>query len=151
VADCVGPLAVFPLTADVTQLFGRLGALAPAEDEAGLELMSTITSMQSAFFAIVGQVVAWSVDHGLGGHSASQFTRDFFAALLSKAGQLSPDDLVEHWREMTPGGLNQAAMTQLLADDAIAAWARAMDAVQTRRGWDRGTLDQGDGTVSRLG
>ena len=133
VAYCVGPLAVYPLTPEIVQVFGGLGALAAAQDEAGLDTMSVITSTQSAFFATLAEVVKWSSRHGLAPEVAQQFSLDFFAALLFKAGTLPPAELLDHWREMTPGGLNHAAMTQLFADDAIAAWSRAMDAVQARR------------------
>jgi len=78
-------------------------------------------------------VVGWASRHGLDPAAAERFTLDFFAALLYKAGTLPPAELLDHWREMTPGGFNHTAMTRLFADDAIAAWSRAMDAVQARR------------------
>jgi len=133
VAQRQGPIATYPMSDEVAAVFGGLGTLVAADDEAGLETMSTITSMQSAFFAAVAEVVGWASAHGVRPEAAERFTLDFFAALLAKSATLSPADLAEHWREMTPGGLNHTAMTYLTAEGAIAAWSGAMDAVLARR------------------
>jgi len=133
VAQRMGPIATYPVTPEAEAVFGGLGMLVPADDERGLDTMSTITSMQSAFFATVGEVVGWGSRHGLSPETAQQFTLAFFAALLAKAGTLGPSELAEHWREMTPGGLNYTSMAHLNGAGAIAAWSDAMDAVNDRR------------------
>ena len=133
VAQRMGPIAAYPLTAAVEEVFGGLGTLVPTPDERGLETMSTITSMQSAFFAAVAEVAGWAGRHGVTPEAAQRFTLDFFAALLTKAGTLTPSDLAEHWREMTPGGFNYTAITYLQEHGAITAWSDAMDAVLTRK------------------
>jgi pyrroline-5-carboxylate reductase len=133
VAFCTGPLAAFPVTPELTDVVGRLGALAVPDDEAGLDVMSTITSTQSAFFATIAEVAGWAADHKLNPAVAQRFTLDFLSALVFKAGTLTPSELTDHWREMTPGGLNHTAMTSLRDAGAIEAWSAAMDAVAARR------------------
>lgn len=132
VVQGVGPVATYPLTPDLAEVFGGLGTLTPADDESGLATMSIVTSTQSAFFAVLAEVVRWAHHHGLPPETAQGFTIDFYSALLSKAATLSPADLAEHWREMTPGGYNHTAVTTLGDLDAITAWTVALDAVQTR-------------------
>ena len=133
VAQRTGPIAAYPVTPALEEVFGGLGTLVAADDEDGLNTLSTVTSMQSAFFATVGEVVGWASRHGVTPEAAQRFTIDFFAALLAKAEALTPSELAEHWREMTPGGLNHTAMTHLQHTGAITAWSDAMQAVDTRR------------------
>ncbi|MDR0848716.1 MAG: NAD(P)-binding domain-containing protein [Propionibacteriaceae bacterium] len=133
VAYRVGPIATYPLTPEVEEVFGRLGTLAATEDEDGLNAMSTITSMQSAFFATIGEVAVWGGRNGLSPESSQRFTLDFLEALIHKARTLTPDELADHWREMTPGGLNHTAITLLQNRGSLHAWQDAMDAVKRRR------------------
>ncbi|MCW5952785.1 MAG: NAD(P)-binding domain-containing protein [Propionibacteriaceae bacterium] len=132
VAHGLGPVATYPLNAEVERVFGGLGTLVAAEDEADLDTIATITSTQSAFFAVVGEVVRWGSRQGLAPGTAQDFALQFYAALLVRAARLGPAELMEHWREMTPGGFNHTAMTSLIGMDAIQAWPVAMDAVKAR-------------------
>lgn len=132
VAQGAGPVATYPLTAELAEVFGGLGTLVDAGDEAGLDIMSTITSTQSAFFAVLAEVTRWARYHDLPPETAQQFTLAFYSALLGKAATLSPAELAEHWREMTPGGLNHTVMTTLNNRRAIDAWTSALDAVHAR-------------------
>ncbi|MDR1791135.1 MAG: NAD(P)-binding domain-containing protein [Propionibacteriaceae bacterium] len=128
----VGPLATYPLTAEVEAEFAGLGELFPAPDEPCLDVIVAITAMMSALFATLGGLVSWADAHGLSPELAQRFTLEFVGALLYKAGTLRPDELVEHWREMTPGGLNHESMTALQQAGAFAAWSAAMDRVWAR-------------------
>lgn len=132
VAHGAGPVATYPLTPELEAVFGGLGTLVGASDEADLDTMATMTSTQSAFFAVLGEVTRWGSRHGLPAETAQSFAIRFYTALLAKAETLDPPELAEHWREMTPGGFNHTVMTRLIQTDAVGAWSSGMDAVQAR-------------------
>lgn len=132
VAHGAGPVATYPLTPEVEAVFGKLGTLVGAEDEAGLNAMSMITSTQSGFFAMLAEVAAWGQHHGLAPETSQEFTIAFYSALLSKGSTLTPEELADHWQEMTPGGYNYTAVTTLAQAGAINAWTDALDAVHHR-------------------
>ncbi|MCW5951048.1 MAG: NAD(P)-binding domain-containing protein [Propionibacteriaceae bacterium] len=132
VAHGTGPVATYPLTPELEETFGGLGTLIAASDEVDLDTMATMTSTQSAFFAVLGEVIRWGARHGLPAETAQGFAIPFFKALLAKAETLDPPELVEHWREMTPDGFNHTVMIRLTETDAVGAWSSAMDAVQAR-------------------
>jgi pyrroline-5-carboxylate reductase len=128
----VGPLTVYPVTPELETVFGPLGDLMPASDERALDTMMAITSMMSAFYAVVGELVAWGRDHGLAPELSARYTTAFFEALLFKSQRLDAGELVEHWREMTPGGLNELTVGRLEQAGAITAWSEALDEVMAR-------------------
>ncbi|MDR1386130.1 MAG: NAD(P)-binding domain-containing protein [Propionibacteriaceae bacterium] len=132
VAERIGPLTAYPVTAEVEAVFGPLGDLVAARDEAALDLLMTITSLMSPYYAVIGQVVAWGVRQGLPADLTARFTLSLFQAWLAQGRRLEPAALVEHWREMTPGGLNQLAMEVLEQGDAIGRWSQAMDQILAR-------------------
>ncbi|MDR1712505.1 MAG: NAD(P)-binding domain-containing protein [Propionibacteriaceae bacterium] len=132
VAHRVGPLAVFPDDPEVTAVFGSLGQIVPAADEPTMDMFTAITALMSAYFAMLGDVVGWAEAKGFPPEAAAGYTASFFEALLYKAKTLTPDELAGHWREMTPGGLNELAVTYMRDTGAISAWSQALDKV-----WDR--------------
>jgi pyrroline-5-carboxylate reductase len=128
----IGPLAVYPATPELEAVFTPLGDLMPASDENALDTMMVITSMMSAFYAVVGELVNWGSRYGLSPDLSARYTIAFFEALLFKAKRLDAAELIEHWREMTPGGLNELTVGSLQSKGAITAWGEALDHVMAR-------------------
>ena len=133
VAQGAGPVASYPVTPELQEVFGGLGTLVPASDETELATMSMITSTQSAFFAVLAEVVGWAQHRALSPERAQEFAIAFYSALLAKAATLSPADLADHWQEMTPGGLNHTATTAFTDHGGVRSWSVALDAVHARR------------------
>lgn len=129
---CTGPLAVYPITPELKAVFSPLGDLIPASDETALGTMITITALMSPFYAMLGQVVTWGMDHQLPAEFVSSYTILFFEALLLKAANLKTKEIPEIWREMTPGGLNEMAVTAMDEQGAFAAWTHALNLVYKR-------------------
>ncbi|MDR3069936.1 MAG: NAD(P)-binding domain-containing protein [Propionibacteriaceae bacterium] len=132
IAQRVGPLALYPDSAQVAEFFEGLGDLVPARNERELDVLQVVTALMSPYYATLGAVVSWGAANGLPAELSARYTISFFEALLQQAKTLSPGQLGEIWKEMTPGGLNELAVTHIQEAGSLAAWEAALDKVLAR-------------------
>ncbi|MDR1237621.1 MAG: NAD(P)-binding domain-containing protein [Propionibacteriaceae bacterium] len=132
IAQLVGPLAVYPANVEVEAVFGALGEYLPVADERDFDSIVVISALMSPYYLVLTEVIRWGIDQGLRPELAARYTTSLFAALLSRGRGESTEELLELWREMTPGGLNELAVDSLRADGAVSAWSTAMSKVLDR-------------------
>jgi len=127
----IGPIAIYPGSDEVRKLFGPLGDVVAAESIEDVEIFQAVTSLMSAYNALLHEVSLFSERNGIGHNASVQYLCSLFSALCTQANV--PDaDLYALSREMTPGGYNEQALTELLGNGAIEAWGKALDRLLKR-------------------
>ncbi len=130
-----GPIAMFPHNEDVCQLFEALGSNIVVDNEQQLESLSIITALMAPYYAMLETIVGWAVNQGISQKNASDYTASMFEALSliaeeAKEGNL--DILVKE--SMTPGGLNELAMTTIKQNGKFGNLIKALEQVQQKVG-----------------
>jgi pyrroline-5-carboxylate reductase len=132
IAQLIGPLAVYPANPDIETIFGALGEYLPVADERDFDSIVVISALMSPYYLVLAEVIRWGIEQGLQAKLAARYSLSLFEALLSRGRGESTEELLELWREMTPGGLNELAVTSLQEDGAVNAWSAAMSKVLDR-------------------
>lgn len=127
-----GPIAFFPEDAEIRELFGALGTPIAMKNEAELSVISGLTGIMSAFYMLLNETSRFGAEHGLSTQTSVQYMTAFFGALCRKAALREDGDLKSLAFEMTPGGLNELALTSMLSDDAYRPWTDALAKVMNR-------------------
>lgn len=124
-----GPILLYPDNDEINSLFSDLGHVVTVEDESQLDALITITALASPFYRVLSEVIDWGSDHDLSIVKSSDYTLAFFDALLYRAKETGTDEILDLWREMTPGGLNQRATKSLEERSGFSMWYDALDSV----------------------
>lgn len=117
-----GPLAVYPECAEARELFSPVGRVVTLGDTRQVAVWQALTSLMSPFNALLHEVVSFAVDNGMEKAEAISLTASFFESLSIQAASFPEGDLKKLSREMTPGGLNEQALTELEKSGALRAW-----------------------------
>lgn len=128
----IGPLVIHPSCAEVEELLGPLGELVILETEEEMNVVRCITALMSPYYELVNSIVEWSQNNGMSEPAAKAYATSFFGALSVIAAGTEKGKLKELAEEMTPGGLNWQAVTQLQNHHAFELWQDAMDKILDR-------------------
>ncbi|WP_316528588.1 NAD(P)-binding domain-containing protein [Kitasatospora brasiliensis] len=122
---------VFPSHPDTDAFFERLGGALPVADEAALNVLSAVTSTQSATYAFLATLVSWAADQGIPAEDADRYVRgvyqDFGRSLADTTRSL-PTLGAEH---ETPGGSNELIRTTWFGQGNSDALRGALDGLLT--------------------
>ena len=107
-----GPIAIYPDHERANAFFGSLGTVVPTDQEAQLETLSIITALMAPYYALMEQVVAWAAEEGIQRDKAAVYTASMFGALSAIAASFPGGQIQSLVSDsMTPGGLNELAMS----------------------------------------
>lgn len=132
VRDLRGVTPLYPRHSTAEAVFGALGGVLPAPDEASFDAMSAASATISGHFGYVRVVARWLADTGLPAADAEAFVRGMFAGAADSLGDrgLGLDDLVRDVE--TPGGLNEAVRSGWLDDTNQQRLRAALDDILRR-------------------
>ena len=133
VALCAGPTAIYPHDEAIVHLFDRLGTSIVLDDEDQFDLFTVSTATMSAHFAFTGVVTSWMERRGVAADKARHFMNMMMRGLADAASAASGASFSELADEyQTRGGLNEQVRTHLEENGHYAAFADALDAIETR-------------------
>jgi len=124
-----GPILLYPDNKKINSLFSDLGHVVTVENEYQLDALITITALASPFYRILSEVIDWGSQHDLSVEKSADYTLSFFEALLHRAQETGTDEILDLWREMTPGGLNLKATQSLEERSGFSMWHDALNVV----------------------
>jgi pyrroline-5-carboxylate reductase len=132
ISSRIGPIAAWPESAWLHELLSPLGTVVFTKNMDEIRVIQAITSLMSSFYEMLHQVLTFAEAEGLDRNAAIPYTSAFFASLCRRAERFDQGDLHELALEMTPGGLNQFALTSLTESGAIKAWAQILQPIMAR-------------------
>lgn len=127
-----GPIAAFPESRLVHDLFDGLGDVFVAGSEASFIQYQALTALLGPFYYLVDKLVKWAESHGEKREAIAPYLFSLFKALSEQGGRTNPDDISTLWGEMTPGGLNEDAMKFIEKGNGFSLWLQALDKVRQR-------------------
>ena len=127
-----GPLLVYPEIKEVGELFASISDVYYANDPKDVHTLQIVTGIMSAYYMFLNEVVKFSDAQGIEHDLSVGFAHSLFSALSKRAADTPNCDLIELAHDMTPGGYNEQAMTELMENGAIAAWRTALDRLLDR-------------------
>ncbi|MCL2008436.1 MAG: NAD(P)-binding domain-containing protein [Treponema sp.] len=127
IATGFGPLLVYPETPEVGELFKQVSDVHYFKNTDDVHTIQLITGLMSAYYMLLDEIVKFSHDRGLPNDASINFLHSLLSSLTKRAAETPACDLVELAHDMTPGGYNEQAMKELLANGAIGAWRGALD------------------------
>ena len=132
IAGCHGPLLVYPKINEVGDLFANISDVYYADNLNDVHTLQIVTGMMSAYYMLMNEIVKFSYDQGIEHDLSIRFIHSLFTALSKRAADTPNCDLVLLAHDMTPGGYNEQAMTELLENGAIAEWRNTLDELLAR-------------------
>ncbi|MCL2153206.1 MAG: NAD(P)-binding domain-containing protein [Oscillospiraceae bacterium] len=123
----VGPLLVYPEIAQVGELFAPVSDVYFVDKQSDAHTLQIVTGLMSPFNMLLNEIAQFSDEQGIEHDLSVKFLCSLFGALCARASGTPDCDLVELAHEMTPGGYNEQAMNELMANGAISAWRVALD------------------------
>ena len=118
-----GPIAAYPESDFLSELLSPLGTVVFAKTLDDIRTMQAITGLIAAFYDVMHHLTSFAESEGLERGRATAFMSAFFASLAENIKAADFDELAG---EMTPGGLNEMALTALKKQGATKAWADAL-------------------------
>jgi len=129
----VGPIALYPGDEPVEALFGGLGTVIVPDEEPELDKLLIITSLMAPYYALLGEIASWAVNAGVERKTAADYTAAMFRALSVMVEAREDGDLPAMVREsLTPGGLNELALTIIEGRGGFAPVSAALEGVEKR-------------------
>ena len=128
----IGPLLVYPEVKEVGELFSPVSDVYYAHSQKDVHTLQIITGMMSAYNMLLDEIVRFSDEQGIDHDISVKFLCSLFGAMGTRAASIPNCDFVELAHEMTPGGYNEQAMTELMSNGAIHAWRAALDRLHER-------------------
>jgi len=127
-----GPILVYPEVREVGGLFEKVGDVYYANDPSDVHTLQIVTGMMSAYYMLMDEFVKFSDDQGITHDVSVKFLHSMLSAMSARAAAIENCDLIELAHDMTPGGYNEQAMTELMENGAIKAWRTALDRLLAR-------------------
>jgi len=115
-----GPIAAYPESDFLNKLLSPLGTVVFANTLDDIRTMQAITGLIATFYDVMHNLAIFCESEGLAHDRATSFMSAFFASLAENIKDADFDELAA---EMTPGGLNEMAVTALQERGATKAWA----------------------------
>lgn len=128
----IGPIAIYPNDRDAAALFTPLGEIIGLEDVKRIEVISAITALLSPYYTVLWEIVKWCETEGLSRKETTDYTAAFFKAASFQARCTEDDGLRRLAEEMTPGGLNEMAMSSIKEQGGFEPWVKALELVLAR-------------------
>ena len=129
----LGPIALYPGDEPVEALFADLGTVIAAGEEAELDKLLVITALMAPYYALLEAIVSWAAGAGVEPKTAADYTAAMFRALSVMVEAREDGDLPAMVREsMTPGGLNEQALTIIERRGGFAPVTAALEGVEKR-------------------
>ena len=133
VARHTGPIALCPADGEAIDLFGRIGAAVPVDDEKQFDALCTITAIAASQFAFLGRVADWLVGQGVERRSAVRFTTASAETAAADADQAEERGFPALIKEVsTPGGMNEQVLRMLNEAGWFPPIDEALDAIMAR-------------------
>jgi pyrroline-5-carboxylate reductase len=130
-----GPIAIFPYQEKADVFFRSLGTVIALDREAQLETLSIVTALMAPYYAFVEQVVAWATAEGIQRERGAVYAASMFEALSTIAGKAEGGNIGRLITGcMTPGGLNEQAMSTIEAQGGFSSLTAALDSVKQKIG-----------------
>ncbi|NLD04655.1 MAG: NAD(P)-binding domain-containing protein [Synergistaceae bacterium] len=131
----MGPMVLFGDDEDCRKLFSLFGTLMNVSTEKELEILAVHTALMVPYYAVINEVVKWSMEKGMPLEKA----RDYICSMNSALSSLMVEDDVRDIEaymvgKATPGGTNEEAHRILSESEAYSPWHTAMESVGKRYG-----------------
>lgn len=130
-----GPVAMYPENEKVCRLFDALGTNILADNEQQLDTLFIITALMAPYYAMLDTVVSWAVDEGISRKNAADYTVSMFEvfSIIAQGEGVQDGDLKPLIHKfMTPGGLNETAMTTIEAHGGFENLIKALQKVKKK-------------------
>lgn len=124
-----GPIALYPKHDLIENLFSTLGQVVSVESYDEIKAIASITGLMTSYYKLLNDIVSWGENNGLTHDVSKVYTTHFFQALSQHGREHNLNQLAQ---EMTPGGLNQFAVTYLQDQESIKTWVKALDPILMR-------------------
>jgi pyrroline-5-carboxylate reductase len=133
VARRLGPLILYPPTAEMASLLEGLGQLLQLPNEADLDALWTVTGLMAPYFGLLDEMVDWLGRQNLNAAQSRAFIGSLFGALSVTAAERSGEGFDKlRAAHTTPGGLNEQSYRELKAAGWMSLFSRALDLIQAR-------------------
>lgn len=131
----IGPMVLFGDDEDCEKLFSLFGTLIKVPTEKDLEILAVHTALMVPYYAVINEVIKWSMNKGMSLEKA----RDYICAMNSALSSLMIEDAANNIEEYmatvtTAGGTNEQAHRILTLSGAYSPWHDAMESVGKRYG-----------------
>lgn len=131
----IGPMVLLGDDKDCEMLFTLFGSLIKVPTEKDLEVLAVHTALMVPYYAIINEVVKWSMKKGMSFENA----RDYICRMNSALSELMVEDdikEIENYMKSiaTAGGTNEEAHRILGERNAYSTWQVAMESVGKRYG-----------------
>ena len=104
----VGPIPVYPPSAEVESLLSGIGTMVPIEDERHFSTFSASSAVMATFYELVAANARWIQSTGVSTELAARYSTAVFHSLATSIKDLGPEELQAVSREcLTAGGLNE--------------------------------------------
>lgn len=131
----MGPMVLFGDDDDCEKLFTFFGKLIKVSSEKDLEILAVHTALMLPFYAVINEVIKWSVDKGMPLEKARDYICSMNTALSALMTEDAPVEIEEYMKGFaTPGGTNEMAHKILTESNAYSPWQAAMTSVGKRYG-----------------
>ena len=124
-----GPIAAYPESAFLSELLSPLGTVVFANNLDDIRTMQAITGLIAVFYDTFRELAIFAEGEGLAHDKSTSFMSVFFASLSENIKNADFNQLIG---EMTPGGLNETALSILREKGATKAWADVMAPLMER-------------------
>jgi len=133
VAQCRGPIAIYPSDAETVALFSRIGEPVAVQDESEFNALLSCSAEMSPFFRLLNSCVRFMTAHGLPDASARKYAGALFSALGHTAlshNELTFEQLAQD--HATPGGINEQMARELRDAGVFDAHERGLERIFAR-------------------
>ena len=132
---CEGPIVLCPPLLRARSLFGGLGDIIEAQDEAELTAIWPCSTFMSSYFTLQAVLIDWVVMRGVNRSIAVIYVRSLLKALAETGASVDLDSLPELiLAHETPGGLNYRVRLELENAGWFELVGKALDATTRLRG-----------------
>jgi pyrroline-5-carboxylate reductase len=130
-----GPILYYPDDREVKDLFSSLGSPVPVSSERDLTVLWGVTALGAPFYALLEEILQWSIASGVERKTAQRYISTMFSALSAMASETSDLGFSGLITEAaTPGGLNEQALAEIRGQGGFGAFLDALDSILLRLG-----------------
>jgi pyrroline-5-carboxylate reductase len=134
-AKRMGPMVLFGDDDDCEKLFTFFGKLIKVPSEKDLEILAVHTALMLPYYAVINEVIKWSVDKGMSVEKARDYICSMNTALSALMIEDGPIDIEKYMKSFaTPGGTNETTHRILTESNAYSPWRTAMEIAGKRYG-----------------
>jgi pyrroline-5-carboxylate reductase len=129
----VGPVVLYGDDETSEAVLSLLGTVVRVQIEKHLDILSSVTALMVPYFGLVGEVAKWCESKGMNHESGLDYVCLMNEALSNLMMKECGGDVSEFMQKnITPGGLNEAALRTLTDAGAYTPWIDALEKVYSR-------------------